>query len=188
MRFDAQTITVTDKKDRPYQIDALVAMHDDGTPVGLAVHPVYDLGPGPITLLPDEFTVTHVPSGGRLHHIPVPTEGTARRWLVLIASLADWTRTSRTFRLFETLRLQVCVARVQALNECESEHSLSVPRSLSSPPAFGLESVTRLIEWITYGMEYVALPPDARPALDGLLAVHADLARQQDAAGPVGRL
>lgn len=38
MRFETQTITVRDTLNRPYQIEAQVALHEDGTPVGLSVH------------------------------------------------------------------------------------------------------------------------------------------------------
>ena len=177
MRFDPQTISVTDNKGRTYQIDALVALHDNGTPIGLAVHPVYDLGPGPITALPDEYTVTHVPSGVRLHRSPVPTEYTARRWLVLIAPLADWTLSSETLHTLDTLRLRVWVARALALTECEGQE-WEVSSPVSSFPTFRLASLTPLLEWISYGMEYVTLPKEARPALDALLDWHHEVSRR----------
>jgi hypothetical protein len=185
MRFNPQTITVTDNKDRPYQIDALVAAQDDGTPVGLAVHPVYDLGPGPMTPRPDEYTLTHVPGGVRLHRSPVPTEGTACRWLELVAPLTDWTQPRETLYAFDTLRLRVWIARAHALTDCEEERDLRrsrpEPCPVSSFPMFRLEALTPLLEWISYGMEYVTLPQQARPALDALLDWHTELARQFNA-------
>ncbi len=177
MRFDPQTITVADNKDRASQIDALVALHDDGTPVGLAVHQVYTLGPGPITPQPDEYTVTHVHSGVRLHRVPVPTEGTARRWLALIAKLTDWTQSSEALHTIHTLRLRVWIARAQALTECEKEWEVPSP-PVSSFPMFRLEALTPLLEWISYAMEYVTLPQEAKPALDALLDWHSEVARR----------
>ncbi len=175
MRFDPRTITVTDNKDRTYPPAALVAVQDEDTPVGLAMHPVYDLGPGPMTPRPDEYTLTHVQSGVRLRRAPVPTEGTARRWLELIAPLTDWTQPRETLDAFDTLRLRVQVARAQALTEGEEEWEAS---PVSSFPLFRLEALTPLLEWISYAMEWVGLPPVAKPALDTLLDWHREVARR----------
>jgi hypothetical protein len=109
----------------------------------------------------------------------VPTEGTACRWLELVAPLTDWTQAGEQLRPFDTLRLRVAVARAQALTECEHPTSPSTEtRPVSTPPTFTLDNVTPLIEWICYGMEYVTLPDEARPALDTLLVIHAQLAQQ----------
>jgi hypothetical protein len=189
MRFDPQTITVTDNKGRASQIEALVALHDDNTPVGLAVHQVYTLGPGPLTPHPDEYTVTHLHSGVRLHRDPVSTEGTARRWLELIAPLTAWTQSEHALRSFDTMRLQVWVARIQAKWEEEEDADVFTPQTPHHPVSttFALEALTALIEWMTYGMEYVSITPEATPALHTLLAIHADLAQQPTNAREGGR-
>lgn len=179
LHFEPQSITVMNHKDRSYQIEALVALHEDDSPVGLAVHPVYDLGPGSLVARPDEYTITHLPSGSRLFSLPVSTEWTARRWLGLVANLTDWTRESGAFGRHETLRLQVALARVQALEEGESEQELPLLRLPAAPPTFDLDSLTLLLEWMIYGMEYVALPQQARAALAGVLAIHADLSEHR---------
>ncbi len=175
--FESQTITVTDHKGRSYQIESQVALHDDNSPVGLAVHPVYDLGPGPLLPRPDEYTIPHLPSGSRLFVLPVPTEWTAHRWLALVADLTDWTRESGAFGRHETLRLQVALARVQALDEGVSDQDLPPLRLPDTSPTFDLDSLTLLLEWMIYGMEFVALPQQARAALAGLLAIHANIAQ-----------
>ncbi len=179
MRFDPRTITVTDNKDRTYQIDALVAVQEDDTPVGLAVHPVYELGPGPLIPHPGEYTLTHLASGVRLHRDPVPTEATARRWLELIAPLTDWTQSHEALYRLHTLRLQVWVTRIQARWDEEEDRDLFTTQTRTRPASltFALEALTALIEWMSYGMEYVQITPEAKPALDTLLAIHAGLAR-----------
>jgi hypothetical protein len=183
MRFDPQTITVTDNKDRTYQIDALVAVQDDDTPVGLAVHPVYELGPGPMMPRPGEYTLTHLVSGVRLHRDPVPTESTARRWLELIADLTDWTQSHEALYRLHTLRLQVWVTRIQARWDEEEDRDLFTTQARTHPASltFSLDALTALIEWMSYGMEYVQITPEAKPALDTLLAMHTELAHQQSA-------
>jgi len=184
MRFDPQTITVTDNNDRTYQIDALVAMQDEGIPVGLAVHPVYQLGPGPMTPNFYEYTLTHIPSGVRLHRVPVPTESMARRWLELVAPLADWTQPREVLHSLDTVRLQVWVARIQARWEEEEDRDLFTAQQENRPASltFALEALTALIEWMSYGMEYVDINQEAKPTLDTLLAIHAQLAHQQQSA------
>ena len=179
LHFVLQLITVTDHNDRWYDIEAQVALREDGAPVGLAVHPVYDLGPGSPLARPDEYTVTHVKSGSRLFSQPVPTEWTARRWLTLVADLTDWTRTSGARGRSETLRLQIALARVQALEEGESEQELPPLRLPAAPPTFDLDSLTWLLEWMIFSREFVALPEQARAALASLLAIHADLAQHR---------
>jgi hypothetical protein len=181
MRFEPQAITVTDNKGRHSQIEALVALYEDDTPVGLAVHPVYTLGPGPVTVRPGEYTVTHLSSGVRLHRDPVPTEAIARRWLELIAPLTDWTQTEEALRSFDTVRLQVWVARIQSKWEEEEDSDVFTQQTPQHPVSttFSLEALTALIEWMSYGMEYVTITPEATPALHTLLAIHAELAQQQ---------
>ena len=178
MRFEPQTITVTDNKDRTYQIDALVAVQDDDTLVGLAIHPVYDLGPGPLTPLPQEYTLTHLASGVRLHRDPVPTESMARRWLELVAPLTDWRQPREALQGLDTVRLQVWVARIQAKWDEEEDRDVFAEQTYRRPASltFALDALTALIEWMSYGMEYVEINQEARPALDTLLAIHAELA------------
>ena len=178
MRFEPQTITVTDNKDRTYQIDALVAVQDDDTLVGLAIHPVYDLGPGPLTPLPQEYTLTHLASGVRLHRDPVPTESMARCWLELVAPLTDWRQPREALQGLDTVRLQVWVARIQAKWDEEEDRDVFTEQTCRRPASltFALDALTALIEWMSYGMEYVEINQEARPALDTLLAIHAELA------------
>jgi hypothetical protein len=182
MRFDPQTIVVTDNKDRYYPIDALVALHDDGTPIGLAVHPAYELGPGPMTPNFNEYTLTHLPSGVRLHSDPVATEAIARRWLERMAPLTDWTQPREALHQQDTLRLQVRVARVHAQWDEAEELDLSLRQAGTcrhSPSLFTTEGLTILIEWMAYAMEFVVLPQEAVPTLDALLSLHAELARRR---------
>ncbi len=184
MRFEPQTITVTDNKDRTYQIDALVAVQDDDTLVGLAIHPVYDLGPGPLTPLPQEYTLTHLASGVRLHRDPVPTESMARCWLELVAPLTDWRQPREALQGLDTVRLQVWVARIQAKWDEEEDRDVFAEQTYRRPASltFALDALTALIEWMSYGMEYVDINQEAKPALDTLLAIHAQLAQQQQSA------
>ncbi|HEY6542067.1 MAG TPA: hypothetical protein VIZ18_14080 [Ktedonobacteraceae bacterium] len=189
LHFVPQTITITDRTNRSCPIEALVALYDeDDRPVGLAVHPIYTLGPGPVTVRPDEYAVSHVHSGVCLHRDPVASEAIACRWLELIAPLTDWTQSERALRSLDAVRLQVWVARIQAKWEEEDDGDVfTLPPARTVSTTFSLETLTALIEWISYGMEYVNLTHEAKPTLDTLLAIYADLAQQRTDASTGGR-
>lgn len=187
MRFELQTITVTDNRDRPYAVDALVAFQDDGTPTGLAVHPVYRFGSGAPTPAPAQYTITHLLSGVRVYREPVASEAIACQWLERIAPLANWTCAAPLLRPQQTLRLAVIVAQVQAIWAFAEDRDADIPHPVlyhASSPQFTVERLTALIEWVTHAIEYVALSEAVIPALESLLALHAELARSSEAAAP----
>ncbi|MGH2496120.1 MAG: hypothetical protein ACRDIV_15610 [Ktedonobacteraceae bacterium] len=190
MRFEAQTITVRDTLHRSYSIEAQVALHDDGTPVGLAVHLTYRLGPGEITPHAGEYTLTHLASGVRLLDNYVVSEGIACRWLDLIALLIDWTQPRAVLRANETLRLQVRFARVHAFWEDDATPALFMAeaaaldlRTRSTP--FTLLSLTAFLDWVSDAMEGEEFTEAATPALETLLALHAELARVARTSSPI---
>lgn len=189
MRFEAQTITVRDTLHRTYQIEAHVALHDDGTSVGLAVHPAYRLGPGLTDPHTDgESTVTHLASGVRLLGENAATIEAAYTWLERVAPLTDWTQPAEVLRADATLRLRVRLAwvRVQYWDD-DDEHILfdtdaEVADTLPPPSAsLTLPSLTTFLEWVIVAMEREEFKPEAQPTLDTLLLVHSQLA-------PTGRV
>src|SRR6266699_5017365 len=185
MRFELQPITMLDARDRRHTVDALVAMQDDGIPIGLAAHPVYRFSPDTPTPVAAQYTITHQLSGLRVYREPVATEGIACQWLERIAPLTDWTHPAPRLRPQSTLRLLVMLARVQAMEVCNEDRLEEVPSIVPNrPPAqpLTLESLTALIDWMIYAMEYVALPQEAVPALEQELALHATLVRASERA------
>ncbi len=180
MRFELQPITTLDTQDRYHTVDALVVLQDDDTAIGLAAHPINRLGPDTHVPVAAQYIITHLLSGLRVYREPVATEGIACAWFERIAPLTDWTHPALRLRPQSTLRLLVMLARVQAIQACDEDRLEEIPplrpnRSPAQP--LTLESLTALIEWMSYAMEYVALPQEAVPALEQQLALHATLAR-----------
>ena len=187
MRFEPQPITMLDTQDHRHMVDALVALQDDGTPIGLAVHQVYRFDGNAETPIPvtAQYTITHLLSGLRVYREPVATEGVACAWLERIAPLADWTFPALRLHSKSTLRLQVMLARVQAMEACDEDRLEELPPLVPNrTPALPLtlESLTALIEWMIYAMEYLALPQEAVPALEHQLTLHAALVRASEGA------
>ncbi len=93
MRFEAQTIVIRDQHQAAHPLPAMVGMQEDGTPTGLAYHPgIHAMTHTPIQC-EDWYSLTHLASGLCVGWDPsAKDEATARRWLELIASLADWTQ------------------------------------------------------------------------------------------------
>src|SRR5258708_32902012 len=93
MRCEAQMIIIRDQYNVAHPLPAMVGVQEDGTPPGLAYH----LGIHAMTHTPiqyeDWYSLTHLASGLCVSWDPsVKDEAAARRWLELIASLADWTQ------------------------------------------------------------------------------------------------
>ena len=182
-RFELQPITMLDTQDHRHTVDALVALQEDGTPIGLAAHPVHRFDADTPVLVAAQYTITHLLSGLRVYREPVATEGIACTWLERIAPLTDWTHPALHLRPQSTLRLLVMLARVQAMEGCDEDHLEAIPpivpnRTPAQP--LTLESLTALIEWMIYAMEYLALPREAVPALEQQLALHAALVRASE--------
>ncbi len=168
-------------------VDALVAMQEDGTPVGLAAHPVYRFEAHAATPLPvtGQYTITHLLSSLRVYSEPVATQVVACTWLERIVPLTDWMHPAPRLRPQSILRLQVMLARVQAMEACDEDRLEEllplVPNRTPAPPLTP-EGQTTLIEWIIYAMEYLALPQEAVPALEHQLTLHAALVRASEGA------
>lgn len=179
MRFEPQTIRIHDSKGHVHAIVAKVVFTDERFPVGLAIHPCYLLGPGPLAARRDEYTITHLASGWRVLAEPVIAESLACRWAEYLAPLTDWSRPAEALRADETLRLHIRLARVRASWDEFVEHDLFAPETPVPPPAaaFSQQSLTALIEWISDDMESEAPRPLMQPALDTLLVLHAEVAQ-----------
>jgi hypothetical protein len=119
MRFEVQTISIRDQYKVAYSLPAMVGVQEDGTPTGLAYHPgIHAMTHTPIQY-EDWYSLTHRASGLRVSWDPsVKDEATARRWLELIASLADWTQPGCVLKQHASkLQEQVEVACQQACAE-----------------------------------------------------------------------
>ncbi len=123
MRFEVQTITVRDQYKIAHPLSAMVGVQEDGMPTGLAYH----LGIRSMAHNPIEYegwySLTHLASGLCVSWDPsVKDEATARRWLELIASLADWTQPGCILKQHASrLQEQVEVACRQACAEQQAE-------------------------------------------------------------------
>ena len=93
MRFEAQTIVIRDHYNVAHLLLALVGVQEDGTSTGLAYHrDIHSMRHDPIAY-EDGYSLTHLASGLCVSWGPYVTdETTARRWLELIAPVADWTQ------------------------------------------------------------------------------------------------
>ncbi len=123
MRFEVQTISIRDQYQVTHLLPAMVGMQEDGTPTGLAYHlGIRSMEHDPIAY-EDWYSLTHLASGLCVGWDPcVKDEATARCWLELITSLADWTQPDCILKqLASRLQEQVEVACRQACAEQERE-------------------------------------------------------------------
>src|SRR5258708_5986405 len=123
MRFEVQTITISDRKGNSHAIPAMVGMWEDGTPIGLAYHQCpYAYENGTPKMQP-WYDLTHIASGTSIgSDEDVEDEAVARRWLELVAPLIEWTQPAETFRRQASfLREQVEAACWQAREEWQQQ-------------------------------------------------------------------
>ncbi len=69
--------------------------------------------------------------------------------------------------------------RLQEIGACDEGRLEEIPYivlNLTPSMPLTLENLTALIEWITYAMEYVALPQEAGTVSENQLSLHATLA------------
>jgi len=99
MRFEAQTIAISDRKGNFHSIPAVVGMWEDGTSIGLAYHQCpYAYENGTPNMQP-WYGLTHTASGLSIGaDEDKEDEAVARRWLELVAPLVTWTQPAETFR------------------------------------------------------------------------------------------
>lgn len=99
MRFEAQTIAISDQKGTFHAIPAMVGMWEDGTPIGLAYHQCpysYENG---IPEMHPWRGITHTASGLSIGaDEDMEDEAVARRWLELAAPLIAWAQPAETFK------------------------------------------------------------------------------------------
>jgi hypothetical protein len=121
MRFEAQTIVISDQHQVAHPLPAMVGVQDDGMPTGLAYHlGIRSMEHDPI-VYESWYSLTHLASGLRVgRDAAVTDEETVRRWLELIAPLTDWTQPAEAIKQHVSLlRGQVEAARQQAGEEQE---------------------------------------------------------------------
>jgi hypothetical protein len=123
MRFEAQTITIFDRKGNLHAIPAMLGMWEDRTPIGLAYHQcpyAYEDG---IPKMQPWYGLTHTASGTSIgSDEDVEDEAVARRWLELVAPLVAWNHPAETFRgQASCLREQVEEACQQAREEWQQQ-------------------------------------------------------------------
>ena len=112
-------LVIRDRYKVAHSLPAMVGVQEDGTPTGLAYHlGIHSMTHAPIAY-EDWYSLTHLASGLCVSWDPsVKDEATARRWLELIASLADWTQPGCILKQHASrLQEQVEVACQQACAE-----------------------------------------------------------------------
>lgn len=123
MRFELQAILIRDQYFVFHPIPAMVAVQEDGTPTGLAYHQGIRSMTSIHMQYANCYSLTHLASGLCISWDPsVKDEAIARRWLELIAPLADWVRPAWVLKQQASFLLeQVAVACLQACAEKERE-------------------------------------------------------------------